>query len=375
MGWIPSLHFDKSRRRFYCRMHGELFRLGSDHAEAQLRFGVLFKQHYGDRPRAATPRTVPQLVAAWLVEHPGDWHRDSVKLFSTFSLGQRLEDLKADVLCRYAKWLEKRGYDRWKGRGKRKQKVHHEYAPQTIAHYVEHARRVLEWGTTLGLIRITIDRPKLAAAEIDPKDLTMKRVELTASSLGGKRQKWARDIFEFIIETGCRPGEARRLTWDMVDIDGGVCKLSRKQHKTGKKTGRSRTIYLTPAAIALLRDVRGRSSGEGAVFKSRLNRPYTSSGLRSVLSRAGTVPNHLRHTFAQRYLDNGGDLAVLAGLLGHTDLRMVKRYAQIRDQRLLRAAADLPGVVPECRRVRLVPVSASAADRPTETASPRSRAG
>jgi len=375
MGWIPSLHFDKSRRRFYCRMHGELFRLGSDHAEAQLRFGVLFKQHYGDRPRVATPRTVPQLVAAWLIEHPGSWHRDSVKLFTTFSLGLRFEDLKPDVLCRYAKWLEKRGYDRWKGRGRRKQKTHNDYAPQTITHYVDHARRVLEWGVKLELIRIKFERPKLAAAEIDPKDLTMKRVDLTAASLGGERQKWARDIFEFIIETGCRPGEARRLTWEMVDIEGGVCKFARKQHKTGKKTGRSRTIYLTPAAIALLRDVRGRSSGDGAVFKSRLNQPYTASGLRSVLRRAGTVPYHLRHTFAQRYLDNGGDLAVLAGLLGHTDLRMVKRYAQIRDQRLLRAAADLPAVVPECRRVRLVPASASAADQPTETASPRSRAG
>ena len=119
-----------------------------------------------------------------------------------------------------------------------------------------------------------------------------------------------------------------------------MCVLT--SHKTGR-TGRPRTIYLTPAAAGILKDPPRRYDH---VFVSRLGKPYTPSGLRSILRRRGIASVYsLRHTAAQSMLDAQVSLEDVAKLLGHSDLATVGAYAQVRDDRAREVASSLTSIL------------------------------
>lgn len=59
-------------------------------------------------------------------------------------------------------------------------------------------------------------------------------------------------LLTFLRETGCRPSELARLTAADIDLANGVATL--RDHKTAHTTGRPRFIFLTPVAVALLKE-------------------------------------------------------------------------------------------------------------------------
>ena len=142
----------------------------------------------------------------------------------------------------------------------------------------------------------------------------------------------------FMAATGCRPSEAINLEWSQVHLAHRVCVLP--EHKTADSTGEPRRIALTDEAIDLLRDTP--RTDHPNVFLSRLGKPYTVQGLRSIaLAHLGVNPYDLRHTFAQCAIDSGEAPATVTKLLGHKTSGMVGTYAQIRERQLIDAARNL----------------------------------
>lgn len=52
---------------------------------------------------------------------------------------------------------------------------------------------------------------------------------------------------------------------------------------------------------------------------------------------AGQLTDLLRHTFASRFMINGGNILVLQRILGHTDIKVTMRYAHFTPDHLAEA--------------------------------------
>lgn len=75
--------------------------------------------------------------------------------------------------------------------------------------------------------------------------------------------------------------------------------------------------------------------------------PLTEDGVRAICAKYSAcsgvtfTPHTLRHTFAHRFLDNGGDLASLAQILGHENLNTTAIYTKRTQDELARMSENL----------------------------------
>lgn len=144
-----------------------------------------------------------------------------------------------------------------------------------------------------------------------------------------KDNELTKNIVIFAINTGMRRGEIFNLTWFDADLNRNV--LNVRQTKTGK----DRVVPMNDNVRLMLEDM---SKTNEFVFTSpRTNGKLIDlkKGFRKALEDAKIFNLHfhdLRHTFATRLADAGVPLSVIAELLGHSDIRMTKRYSHATDK-------------------------------------------
>lgn len=130
-----------------------------------------------------------------------------------------------------------------------------------------------------------------------------------------------RAVILFLIDTGCRVGGLCSVTLDSLDL-GHCCAV------VVEKGNRSRRVYftaLTAEVIGLYLSIRPAARTD-ALFVSAKGGGLTPDGVRMLLRRVGEragvegrINAHsFRHAFARNFLRNGGNLAVLGRLLGHS---------------------------------------------------------
>ncbi|MDO9334315.1 MAG: tyrosine-type recombinase/integrase [Dehalococcoidales bacterium] len=142
-------------------------------------------------------------------------------------------------------------------------------------------------------------------------------------------------IFMLLIDTGMRIGELINLKMNDMNLPGGLMKVMGK----GKK---ERVVPMGSNAQKALQRYLFRHRPSPAhqaienVFLSIHGMPLTENSIKLVFTRLASKSGverlhaHLcRHTFATRYLINGGDVFTLQQILGHSTLEMVRHYANL----------------------------------------------
>lgn len=163
--------------------------------------------------------------------------------------------------------------------------------------------------------------------------------EEIASILAACRWPHTRALFQFAFATGLRTGELIGLRWDDIDTRRGVIVVSGSvvcHQEKDTKTGTTREVPLLPAAQQALDVMRPISSmASEFVFLSPAGRRWRDDAAireahwRPTLKLAKVRYRHpyqARHTFASRLLIAGEPELLVAKLLGHATVEMVRRH-------------------------------------------------
>lgn len=144
------------------------------------------------------------------------------------------------------------------------------------------------------------------------------------------------------LETGMRIGEICALKWEDIDFSSGTIKVHRTKQRITNPFSTSRTslietspktmaaervIPLTQKLEQLLKNERRKtesdyvvSIGTRSVEPRTLN--YRFKRIKQILGLSKVTFHSLRHTFATRCVELGGNIASISALLGHASIKL-----------------------------------------------------
>jgi integrase len=147
-----------------------------------------------------------------------------------------------------------------------------------------------------------------------------------------------------LIHTGLRPGEARGLRWEDIDLVERTARIERQMHEDGrvadlKTRTAKRTVDLPHALVEQMHSWRARQQAD-ALRTGTASTPWvlgiepadarnewgqTIRALRRALHRLGLPPlstHNLRHAYASLQLSRGRDLVYVQRMLGHSSVAL-----------------------------------------------------
>ena len=230
---------------------------------------------------------------------------------------------------------------------KRHRFENHPYTPakaeplstSTIHGHVRTLRAFFSWLVREGFIKSNITRELKAPKIVNKVISTLSDEEIVSIlrtfSPASNSEVRNKTIFMLLLDTGLRIGELVNLKIDDVNMSEGLVKVMGKGKKerivpVGSNAQRALHRYLFRHRL------KSAHSGIENVFLSVHGTSLTENSIKLMFARLAKrsgvhrLHAHLcRHTFATRYLINGGDVFTLQQILGHSTLEMVRHYVKL----------------------------------------------
>lgn len=227
----------------------------------------------------------------------------------------------------------------WKGRGLNNKTVNRKLSTASIL--LKKAVRK-EWLNSMPII----ERVPESAGRLLHYDDEM--LEDFFSNLSETTYKDTTPFFWFLLDTGCRLGEAMKLTFKDINSHKSVTFRNTKNGKdrTVPLTQRLRTYFEeldadTPWPMLLPRKTAPRYINGSPVIKETRVRKGFNAVKKSLGWPDGYVKHTFRHTCATRLVQKNIHLAAIMEWMGHTNIATTMLYIQLTDEHLQEALEAL----------------------------------
>ncbi len=213
-------------------------------------------------------------------------------------------------------------------------------------------RKMLRWARKCGLANSVPEFEMIPVKIVSEEPLS----EAEMAALIRACPSRLRMLVGFILETGCRSGEARNLTWDCIDPQTGMVEFRSREDWRPKTDQSERKVYLSVELMTAL----GKFPREGRyVFSGRVpgkpigsfRKALAAASLKAGITRNGqpyaAKPHMLRKSRAtQLALDPQVAMPTVQKQLGHAPGSSVtaKVYVRVPDAELRSLAKPLAGL-------------------------------
>lgn len=280
------------------------------------------------------------------------------KLQLHFEDDPNLDDLSVESFIGFFAWLQNEYVSRPDGvadRGKIR------LSSKSVYNVHANLSAFCSWAFERGLFETNlmrvIDRPRYSQPVIEPFSEEDIRALIGACDLSrswkskkdtaSTRPTAKRDIAIILtlLDTGSRASELCQIQFQDLNLQSGAVRVRGKGPgretkerivRISRRTGDAIWGCLAPRLEDL--DPHDPIFVVGSRKRWRpMNRNVLGKQLRRLGEKAGVAnvhPHRFRHTFALMFLRNGGNMMALQDLLGHSDMKMVRRYVRL-------AAVDL----------------------------------
>lgn len=264
-----------------------------------------------------------------------DWYNEVLGLFYRWLVDERLSTtighIDEMVIRRFILHLQSRP-------GCKSERA----STHTVANRVRALKAFFAWvhvkGYTLENVLKDVREPKTADLIVDP--LTEEEIEAILGAINPATALGARNaaIISLALDTGLRLSEVANLKEEAVHLES-------QNVKAMGKGAKERFVSFGVACKRALLDyyyhfrVEPAYPGIDRFFLTIDGYGLKSDGIKSMIQRLAKAsevtrlhPHLLRHTYATRFLLNGGDIYLLKSNLGHSSLKMVMNYVHIASQ-------------------------------------------